>query len=199
MPKLLFLFIFLLYPIKSLAIPFEPQADYSVCFTPGDNCTKKIIAAIDNAKNNIWVQAYSFTSRPIGKALVTAQERGVQVQIIFDKSIFSQKKTLQYFKRHGIPIWIDERKGIAHNKVMIIDQTEVITGSFNFTNAAQYKNAENVLFIDDKELAKKYLQNWQKRQQAAKGYNIHTTQLETSDWEQSEFLEAIIRWLQKWS
>jgi phosphatidylserine/phosphatidylglycerophosphate/cardiolipin synthase-like enzyme len=49
---------------------------------------------------------------------------------------------------------------IAHNKVMVIDSRTVITGSFNFTKAAEESNAENLLVIDDAELAKKYTQNW---------------------------------------
>ena len=53
--------------------------------------------------------------------------------------------------------------GIAHNKVMIIDNQKVITGSFNFTTAADTKNAENVLLIEDAQLAEQYLINWHKR------------------------------------
>jgi phosphatidylserine/phosphatidylglycerophosphate/cardiolipin synthase-like enzyme len=50
---------------------------------------------------------------------------------------------------------------IAHNKVMVIDGLIVITGSFNFTKAAEESNAENLLVIDDAQLAEKYAKNWQ--------------------------------------
>jgi len=59
--------------------------------------------------------------------------------------------------------------GIAHNKVMIIDRKKVITGSFNFTNAADNRNAENVLLIEDSELAATYIDNWKNRAK----HNIH--------------------------
>ncbi len=62
----------------------------------------------------------------------------------------------------GIPTFIDDKHAIAHNKVMIIDKAKVITGSFNFTKAAEEKNAENVLIIKDKALAKVYIENWEK-------------------------------------
>ena len=61
----------------------------------------------------------------------------------------------------GIPTWIDAQHAIAHNKVMVIDGATVITGSFNFTKAAEENNAENMLVIRDKALADKYAANWQ--------------------------------------
>jgi phosphatidylserine/phosphatidylglycerophosphate/cardiolipin synthase-like enzyme len=58
-------------------------------------------------------------------------------------------------------VLIDRRPGIAHNKVMIIDGQHVITGSFNFTESAQKKNAENVLLIsNDPKLAQRYAENF---------------------------------------
>ena len=61
----------------------------------------------------------------------------------------------------GIPLLIDSVHAIAHNKVMVIDGKEVITGSFNFTKAAEQHNAENVVFIDDSAVASAYTRNWQ--------------------------------------
>ena len=62
----------------------------------------------------------------------------------------------------GIPTLIDAEHAIAHNKIMIIDKETVITGSFNFTKAAEGKNAENLLILKSKELAKQYIDNWNK-------------------------------------
>lgn len=155
--------IFILFlPAITYADQFEKQASYTVCFTPQEDCTQKIVVAINNSVSNIWVQAYSFTSHPIGNALVKAKKRGVDVQIILDKTNLERSSAARFFARHHIPIWFDKQPTIAHNKVMIIDQA-VVTGSFNFTHAAQYDNAENVLIINDATLAKKYLQNWQLR------------------------------------
>jgi phosphatidylserine/phosphatidylglycerophosphate/cardiolipin synthase-like enzyme len=61
----------------------------------------------------------------------------------------------------GIPTYIDDKHAIAHNKIIIIDQSSIITGSFNFTKAAEEKNAENLLVIrGDDALVKKYLANF---------------------------------------
>jgi phosphatidylserine/phosphatidylglycerophosphate/cardiolipin synthase-like enzyme len=138
---------------------------YTVCFTPGGDCTDEIVDAINSAKQSILVQAYSFTSKPIASALVNAKKRGVDVYVILDKSQAKGKhySSSTFLLHYGIPVWIDNKVAIAHNKVMIIDNSEVITGSFNFTAAAQKKNAENLLIIRDKLLAQDYLTNWNNR------------------------------------
>lgn len=61
----------------------------------------------------------------------------------------------------SIPTFIDAAHAIAHNKVMVIDGQVVITGSFNFTKAAEESNAENLLVIRDTDLAGKYAANWE--------------------------------------
>jgi len=108
------------------------------------------------------IQAYSFTSKPIAEAIVKAHKRGIHVEIILDKSNKSAKYSAGDFTAHmGIPTYIDAEHAIAHNKVMIIDRETVIMGSFNFTKAAEEKNAENLLILKSKELANVYLNNWQ--------------------------------------
>jgi phosphatidylserine/phosphatidylglycerophosphate/cardiolipin synthase-like enzyme len=70
----------------------------------------------------------------------------------------------------GIPTFIDAEHAIAHNKIMIIDKETVITGSFNFTKAAQEKNAENLLILKSKELAKQHIDNWNRHKSHSQGY-----------------------------
>jgi len=65
---------------------FEADANYTVCFVPGEDCEGVIVAEINEARGVILVQAYSFTSMPIANALVSAKQRGVSVQVILDKS-----------------------------------------------------------------------------------------------------------------
>lgn len=146
---------------------FTPGTEYQVCFTPGQDCTALITSEILNAKKSIYVQAYSFTSPAIAKALSDAKHKGVSVNIILDKSQIkhNQYSSATYFQHQNIPLYIDNKPAIAHNKVMIIDEHTVITGSFNFTKAAQEKNAENVIVIHDAGLAALYLANWNKRRE----------------------------------
>jgi phosphatidylserine/phosphatidylglycerophosphate/cardiolipin synthase-like enzyme len=54
----------------------------------------------------------------------------------------------------------DGKHAIAHNKVIVIDQVVVITGSFNFTNSAETRNAENILILKSPDLALQYRLQW---------------------------------------
>ena len=151
------------------AISGDMQA--RVFFSPRGGCTEAVVDAISEAKSEILVQAYSFTSAPIAKALVDAHKRGVHVQIILDRSQRKEKYTSADFTAHaGIPTFIDAAHSIAHNKVMIIDKAVVITGSFNFTKAAEEKNAENLLVIRSRDMAKVYGENWSEHKGHSESY-----------------------------
>jgi len=148
----------------------QPEAEQSVdkaairvYFSPGGGGTEAIVQELDRASREIKVQAYSFTSRPIAGALLNAHRRGVKVDVILDKSNAETTKygTANFMTNRGIPTFIDDQHAIAHNKVMVIDQQTVITGSFNFTRAAEEKNAENLLIIRDGAIAGLYLKNWE--------------------------------------
>lgn len=142
-----------------------------VYFSPNGGCTEAIIREIEKAKTEILVKAYSFTSQPIAKALLSAHKRGIKVQAILDRSQRSKKYTSATFMANvGIPTYIDQAHAIAHNKVMIIDQETVITGSFNFTRAAEERNAENLLIIKSKELARPYIENWNQHKSHSESY-----------------------------
>jgi len=143
----------------------------SIYFSPQGGAQQAIVDAIGKARESVYVQAYSFTSAPIAKALVDAKARGVKVEAILDKS--QRKATYTgatFLKNAGIPVYIDDKHAIAHNKVMILDGQTVITGSFNFTKAAEERNAENLLILRDKGLALLYTENWQKHLEHSEGY-----------------------------
>jgi phosphatidylserine/phosphatidylglycerophosphate/cardiolipin synthase-like enzyme len=143
-----------------------------VYFSPDGGCTEAIVNEIRHAKSEIYVQAYSFTSVPIAKALVDAHKRGIKVEVILDKSQKKERYTSATFLANaGIPTYIDSVHAIAHNKIMVIDKEFVITGSFNFTKAAEEKNAENLLILKSKELASQYLMNWTKHRNHSDSYS----------------------------
>jgi phosphatidylserine/phosphatidylglycerophosphate/cardiolipin synthase-like enzyme len=75
-----------------------------------------------------------------------------------------------FLANQGVPTMIDANHAIAHNKVIVIDGETVLTGSFNFTKAAQEKNAENLLIIRDPALAAQYTQNWDSHRQHSQPY-----------------------------
>lgn len=149
------------YLLSSISLAYD--CDVDICFTTGQQCDQRIISAIESAQHTIYVQAYQF-SRPIQNALVSAKQRLVKVEVILDKSQEGGKyQAAMFFHNMGIPVWIDNKVAIAHNKVMIIDGKTVITGSYNYSRAAQSRNAENVVFINSKEIANQYLLNFNNR------------------------------------
>ena len=170
---LLFIAIILSIPILSFAdtVTFRNIPQVDICFSPRGGCTEAILSTLDNAKTEILVQAYSFTSAPIAQALVKAHKRGVKIQVILDKSQKKERYTSATFLSNaGIQTFIDDAHAIAHNKVMIIDGETVVTGSFNFTKAAEERNAENLLIIKSKDMAKLYLSNWAKHKEHSGAY-----------------------------
>lgn len=165
-----FLVIIAICAACTLAVAMPPS-EITVYFSPGGGCTEAIVRELNAAKKAVYVQAYSFTSAPIAGALVEAHKRGVQVTVILDKGQRSERySSADFISRAGIATLIDERHAIAHNKVMVIDGEVVITGSFNFTKAAEEKNAENLLVIRDAELAAKYFENWKTHAEHAVAY-----------------------------
>jgi phosphatidylserine/phosphatidylglycerophosphate/cardiolipin synthase-like enzyme len=133
-----------------------------VLFSPKGGCTVAVVRELRQAKSSVYVQAYSFTNAEIAKALVDAHRRGVKVSMVLDKSQETERYSeADFTSRAGIPTSIDAAHAIAHNKVMILDEATVITGSFNFTKAAEERNAENLVIIHESPaLAAKYLTNW---------------------------------------
>jgi phosphatidylserine/phosphatidylglycerophosphate/cardiolipin synthase-like enzyme len=147
----------------------DPDAPYAtvqlhdvsatVGFSPRGQAQDLVVQAIASAKTQVLVQAYGFSNTAILKALTDAKNRGVDVRVILDKSNDKGKYSgATYMANAGIPVWI-------------IDEQDVITGSFNFTEAAQEHNAENVLFLQSvPELATVYAKDWQWRQGQSRQY-----------------------------
>ena len=165
--------IFCLVSSPTFTFPQEKPTtcNLEVYFSPHGGCTEAISRELNKAKSTVLVQAYSFTSAPIAKALLNAHKRGIKVEVILDKSQKTHKySSATFLYNQGIPVKIDAQHAIAHNKVMIIDGETVITGSFNFTKAAEENNAENLLVIRDKKLAERYIKNWQEHERHSEIY-----------------------------
>lgn len=138
-----------------------------VFFTPGSGADVAVIDAIGRARQQVMVQAFSFTHRQIARALIAAGKRGVKVRFIIDKEQAERFSgwLVSELAEAGIPVFLDAEHEAAHNKVMVIDpgapDAVLITGSYNFSAAAQYRNAENLLlFRGNDRLTAAYAENW---------------------------------------
>ena len=148
-----------------------------LAFTPWDNVEALIVDGIRGAKQQILVQAFSFTSRALANALIAAKRRGVDVQVMADReqTFSGESSRIPDLVRAGIPVTLEVRYQSAHNKVMVMDagtaDAAVITGSYNWTYAAQYKNAENVLILrHNADIVNAYAANWRRHHADALPY-----------------------------
>lgn len=133
-----------------------------VFFTPPSGAGKALVGWIDDARDEVLVQAYGFTHNAIAQALLRAHRRGVRVAVLLDqKSSSTNRYVIDLLQEARVPLRLDGDHAIAHNKVMVIDRRIVVTGSFNFTNSADSRNAENLLVLDSSALATRYHDNWQ--------------------------------------
>lgn len=155
----------LIAPILFIAALTSGIASIQVYFSPYGGCTQAICQEINQAKSEILIQAYSFTSKPIAGAIADAIKRGVHVTALLDHSNRTDRYSAKTFLEHaGSDVRIDSCLAIAHSKVMIIDRSTLITGSFNFTKSAEERNVENLLIIkEEPTVVQKYIAQFQER------------------------------------
>jgi phosphatidylserine/phosphatidylglycerophosphate/cardiolipin synthase-like enzyme len=153
-------FIIALLLIPSLCFALPPP---EVAFSPDLGATALVVRTIAEARHTIRMAAYTFTSRPIAEALLDAHRHGIDVDVVVDKSNATDRYTAATFlANQGVPVRIDYRYAIMHDKFIVVDGETVEEGSFNFTSAAENKNAENVLVLHDPSVATKYGHEWQR-------------------------------------
>jgi phosphatidylserine/phosphatidylglycerophosphate/cardiolipin synthase-like enzyme len=152
----------LVFLARAVCRRFGWMPSIAVYYSPKGGCLDAIVRELKLARRQILVQAYSFTAEPLTQGLVEAKKRGVDVEVLLDRSNEVERYSdLHAFLQNGLAPLIDAHHAIAHNKVMIIDRRTLITGSFNFTHQAEHENAENLLVIKGHpELIRSYCQNF---------------------------------------
>lgn len=144
---LLMLVTALFSPVLANAAP-----ELTVGFSPsqGRSALEVVLSAINNARQSIDVAAYSFTSKPVATALVSASRRGVSVRVVADeKANRDRYSAVTFLANQGVPVRLNGNYAIMHNKFMVIDGNNLETGSFNYTASAASRNAENALLIQN--------------------------------------------------
>jgi phosphatidylserine/phosphatidylglycerophosphate/cardiolipin synthase-like enzyme len=94
-------------------------------------------------------------------ALIQAKKRGVDVKVVFDEEqAYGQGSEYSNLKAAGVDVRIDTGPGLMHDKVAIIDNRIIITGSFNWSQAGNQENNENLVIIDSSSWAAVYEQQF---------------------------------------
>lgn len=149
--------------ILSITISISTLAKTEVYFSLYDNPQKEIIKNINQAQAFINIAMYTFTDKEIALPLIDAQERGVKVRVYLDRSqIGSTYSISRLLVQNGIKVRISTNNYIMHHKFAIIDNYLLLTGSYNWTFAANNKNEENLMVIDDPEIITRYQNQFEK-------------------------------------
>ncbi len=148
---------FLFFPVSQLMADDASPDEVIVRFSPADECGKMILDEINRAEKSIELAMYYFTSRTLSRALISAVKRGVKVRAFLDgESAREYYSKATFLKKNGALVKLENGKGLMHNKFCIIDDTLVITGSYNWTTSADLRNDENVIFITSIDAVKTY-------------------------------------------
>ena len=148
-------------------VPAVYAASIETGYSPEGTALQLVLKTINSAQQEIRLMGYSFTSPEVVSALVRAKHRGVDVKIVLDEKGNRSKASqaaMNVVVNAGIPLRTNGHYAIMHDKVIIVDNHTVESGSFNMTRSASSRNSENVLVINDvPEVTQTYLQHWQSR------------------------------------
>lgn len=162
LPAFAVLFFAMVPLVAQAALPSTAACD--VGFSPGGTALAVVQKAIGAARSEILMACYEFTSGEIASALEAAARRGVKVEVVADwKASHDKYSQIGALKAEGIPVRLDHRYAIEHDKFMVIDRADVETGSFNYTSAPVQHNAENALILwNVPQIAKVYAAEWER-------------------------------------
>ena len=151
-----------LLPVSNMK-DFHSIERRDILFSAEDHAVSNLIALVNDAKTSIRFLAFSFTDYPLAKAMIDRTLGGVDVRGVYEtfgsNSIGSELKT---FRCAQVPVRQDGNGSFLHDKIIIIDDSIVVTGSLNFSSSADDENEENVVIVDNPEIAALYLQEFDK-------------------------------------
>jgi phosphatidylserine/phosphatidylglycerophosphate/cardiolipin synthase-like enzyme len=134
-----------------------------VLFSAEDHTVNNLIALVKDAKVSIRFLAFSFTDYPLAQAMIDRAKVGVDVKGVYETfGSNSSGSELKTFWCAGVPARQDGNASFLHDKIIIIDNSIVVTGSLNYSSNADESNEENVVILDNTEIASLYLQEFEK-------------------------------------
>jgi phosphatidylserine/phosphatidylglycerophosphate/cardiolipin synthase-like enzyme len=146
-----------------------------VYFSPNGHAGDAFTQRMNAATTSIDIVTYSISQIDITTAILAAHQRGVQVRLVVDKGQEALNySTAPMLAAAGVPTLTDNHHALQHNKYAIIDGHTVATGSYNYTDNAERRNAENLIIIDDEETATAYAADFDTHWNHARPYRPRT-------------------------
>ena len=134
-------------------------------FSPSDNVTSEIVSSLNSANNDVEFCLLSFTRNDLGTAIRNLHLNGIAEHGIME-NINDSGSEYSYLTGSGVNLLADNQPTALHHKYAIVDagnansDPQVVTGSHNWTTAAEFRNDENTLIIHDATIANIYLQEF---------------------------------------
>lgn len=151
-----------------------------------------ILDAIRNSQKNISIAVAWFTQRDLFNEIINSLDRGVNVSVILINDIINRSEHgldfSLYIQKGGKLCFVDSRKTLMHNKFSLFDEYILITGSYNWTYAAEQRNAENVILTDEINVCSAYA-NYFKHLWSGLSEITEFHHLKVSDIEANDFLQ----------
>jgi phosphatidylserine/phosphatidylglycerophosphate/cardiolipin synthase-like enzyme len=140
-----------------------------VYFSPDDGIVFPLNDKLSLAEKSIRFMAFSFTTDELGETVRLKAEEGLTVAGVMEEEQVKSNIGTEYdlFKQAGLDVLLDGNAGQMHHKTIIIDERIVITGSYNFSRSAETRNDENLIIIDNEQIADFYLKEFQRVYQVA--------------------------------
>jgi phosphatidylserine/phosphatidylglycerophosphate/cardiolipin synthase-like enzyme len=143
-----------------------------VLFSPEDSAMSYLIDLINHAESSVRFLAFSFTDYPLAQAMIDRAAAGVNVQGVYETfGSTASGAELKTFYCAKIPVRQDGNPSFLHDKIIIVDDSIVVTGSMNFSSNADESNEENTIIVDNKNVAALYLQEYEKIWNQARDLN----------------------------
>ena len=131
----------------------DPDAPHARDYEGGPD--EALAAAIDQARLSVDVAAYSLNLWSIRDALLHANQRGVAVRMVMESDNMDDQEVQELIDA-GIPVIGDQQEGLMHDKFVVIDRSEVWTGTMNYTVGGAYKDNNNLIYIRSVQVAQDY-------------------------------------------
>ncbi len=131
-------------------------------FSPQGGIRNALLEEISQAQESIRILAFVFTEPTLAEAILERHRAGVKVEAVFDDCLIDSRSQYYTFRTAGIRARRDGNQALMHHKVIIIDEETVITGSYNFTAAAELYNNEGIVIVYSERIGAEYTEEFQR-------------------------------------
>jgi phosphatidylserine/phosphatidylglycerophosphate/cardiolipin synthase-like enzyme len=131
-------------------------------FSPDDHVLNSLVPLLNSAQESLYFLAFSFTSNDLGELVRAKAQEGLEIRGVMDDEQIRSNQGTEFdpFRQAGLEILIDGIDGQMHHKVFIIDEKIVVLGSYNFSQAAEERNDENLLIVYNEEIAQEFMKEF---------------------------------------